>query len=362
MEHFVYDLLDWFAVAKRDLPWRRHVSPYTVWISEIMLQQTQTERVISYYRNWFDNFPDIFSVHKATEDALLKCWEGLGYYSRPKNIKKTADILASQNNGLFPEDYQQLMQLPGIGPYTASAILSLAFEKPFPVIDANVERVVSRLCNISEVIKTSQAQKKIRTVLLTLLPKDKSRAFNQAMMELGALVCKPQRPDCSKCPGQSCCQGYHQGEVHNRPVKRKKKQSIPLEVSAGVLFAQQEVFIQKRPPHGLMPNLWEFPGGKLKKGETPEAALVREFWEELHFEISILDKMTVIRHSYTSFRVTLHIFRCQLLYEPQQPCLKAAVESRWVLPEQLQDFAFPAADLKVIELLKKDPFTILRRP
>ncbi len=341
-------LIRWFSQQQRDLPWRREVSPYRVWISEIMLQQTQIDRVRLYFQRWMDRFPTVQSLAEADSDSLLKAWEGLGYYTRVKNIQKTAQVLMQAYQGRLPESHAELLQLPGIGPYTAGAIMSLAFNAPYPAVDGNVERVFARLFDLSDPIKSPENRAFIRDQIQGMMPENQARDFNQALMELGALICRPNNPECARCPCPPSCRSLRKGTVHERPVRAKSAPATPLQVSAGVLLHQGRVFIQKRPATGLMANLWEFPGGKITAGETPQEALMREFQEELALSVAVERPIMVIRHSYTTFKVTLHTFWCRLSQPEQSPVLRFAVDGRWVLPGDIHTFPFPSADKKLI--------------
>lgn len=345
-------LLKWFQDHQRDLPWRIHYRPYEVWISEVMLQQTQVRTMLPYYERWMARFPDVGSVAEAPGDTILKHWEGLGYYNRARNIQRTARIIIRQFQGEIPGDYGTLRNLPGLGPYTASAIMSLAFNEDRPVVDGNVKRVFARLFDISAVLSAPESLRFVEETARAILPKGKARDFNQALMELGALVCTPRSPRCPACPVREECVSQVLGLVGQRPVPAPAKAAIPIEVAVGVLVSNGRIFIQKRPPGGLMPLLWEFPGGKVKVGETPEEALVRELREELEVQIQILGKIGVIRHSYTSFRVTLHAFTCRLRDEARLPVLRSATEGKWVNRGEIADHPFPAANQKLIRMLQ----------
>lgn len=344
-------LLQWFRLHQRKLPWRRNHLPYEIWISEIMLQQTQVKTVLPYYERWMARFPDMASVAEASEEELLKYWEGMGYYSRVRNIHKTAHIVMTDHGGEFPREHGAILKLPGIGPYTAGAVMSLAFNEDFPLVDGNVERVFARLFDIDSPVKGKENQKLIWKTARELIPPGKARDFNQALMELGALICLPRTPLCGDCPVSGSCESRRAGIVDQRPVAGKRKSLQPIQVAIGLLLRDGKIFIQKRPPHGLMPHLWEFPGGKILENETPEAALVREFREELDLDICGLDKIALFRHNYTSFKVTLHAYFCTLVSPHQEPVLRTAVDGRWVTPDQLQDYAFPAANRKLIRML-----------
>lgn len=344
-------LLCWFQMNKRELPWRTKYSPYEIWISEIMLQQTQVKTVLPYYLRWMERFEDVRSVAAASDDELLRYWEGLGYYSRVGNLHKTAKILVDKFDGNFPREYSQILNLPGIGPYTAGAIMSLAFNENLPIIDGNIQRLFARLFNVSTPVKGTENQKFMWEKAAQLIPAGEARNFNQGLMELGALVCTPKNPICRECPLIEFCESFKFNVVNQRPVPSERKKIKQIEAAVGVLVEKGRIFIQKRPENGLMARLWEFPGGKLEAEERPEDALVREFLEELGLHVSCLDKITTIRHAYTDFRVTLHAFSCRLLKPCHKPLLRAASEARWVTREQLDEFAFPAANRRLIRIL-----------
>lgn len=348
-------LLRWFETGQRNLPWRQQYHPYEIWISEIMLQQTQVKTMLSYYARWMGRFPDIPALAGAPEEELLKYWEGLGYYARARNIHKTALILVEEFDSVFPMRYDMLRGLPGIGPYTAGAIMSIAFNADCPVVDGNVARILTRLFDLRTPLGERITQQTLWNLAGRLLPKGRARSFNQALMDLGALVCTPQKPACAQCPLQEVCLGHRRDVAAQRPVRSRVKAPQALQVAVGVLVEGCRVFIQKRPPHGLMPHLWEFPGGKLHPGESPEAALVREFREELEVGVVPLQKVAMIRHSYTSFKVMLHAFSCRLEDPLQQPVLHSAVDGRWATLAELDHYPFPAASRKLIATLREPP-------
>lgn len=354
MTPFQKTLLAWFDKHGRDLPWRRTYTPYHIWISEIMLQQTQMDRVVAYFSRWIQRFPDVQNVVQVSEEEAFKLWEGLGYYTRVRNILRTAEILVRQFNGNLPADHQALLSLPGIGKYTAGAIMSLAFNKEYPIVDANIERVFSRIFNIDTPIKEKEAQRFIWRKAKELIPPGEARHFNQALMELGALVCTPKNPLCNACPVRDDCEALRLGVVTERPIPIKSNTTIPIEMVTGILIHQGKIFIQKRLQDDIWANLWEFPGGRLKPGESPEEALRREYLEETELRIGNLEKIMKVKHSYTRYRVTLHCFYCTLLNGHATPVLHAAQEYRWISPRDLKNFAVPAGHRKLIASIQDE--------
>lgn len=349
-------LLSWFAENQRDLPWRHEYHPYQIWISEIMLQQTQMDRVTTFFRRWMQEFPDLTTLSEASEHRVFKCWEGLGYYSRARNIRKTAQILASEYQGEIPGDRKTLLSLPGIGPYTAGAIASIAYNRDVPVVDANIERILARLLNIDLVPGSPEAKKLFWTRAEELLPPGQARNFNQALMELGALVCRPKNPDCSACPFAPHCLALKYDIIPERPIPKKSKKITPIEMATGILFHQGLLYIQQRLADDVWGSLWEFPGGRMKKNEVPEETVVREFLEETDFEVQVESKITTTIHHYTRYRVTLHCFFVKLVLPGSDPVLHAAQDFRWVPFEALQKYAFPAGHRKLISFLEKYGF------
>jgi len=344
-------ILDWFAQNARDLPWRKTYDPYHVWISEIMLQQTQMDRVIDYFNRWIARFPDIASITRASQEEILKLWEGLGYYTRARNIIQSAEILLEEFKGQIPADHEAILKLPGIGQYTAGAIMSIAFNREYPLVDANIARVFARIFNLDKPVKENTTQAFIWQKAQELIPRGRAREFNQALMELGALVCLAKNPRCRICPVMADCQSHSLGVVSERPVLQEPPKTVFIEMATGILQKNGRLLIQKRKATGVWANLWEFPGGRLEAGETPEMALVREYLEETELAVGNLKKIITVQHSYTIYRVTLHCYFCSLLDGRHQPVLHGAQEYRWVTPQGLADYAFPAGHRKLIKHL-----------
>lgn len=353
MPSLAEELLDWFAANRRELPWRKSYTPYQVWISEVMLQQTQMDRAVVYFTRWVNRFPDLASLAAAPEQEVLRLWEGLGYYSRARNLLKAARQLCDQHNGRLPEDHAALLALPGIGRYTAGAIMSLAFNHDHPIVDANVERLFSRLFNLAAPVKEPNTARFIWQKAEELIPPGQARFFNQALMELGALICQPRTPRCHQCPVAGHCQALALNIVEQRPVAGKPTESIPIRMVTGVLTHRGKFFIQKRLADDVWPNLWEFPGGVIEEGETEEEALTREYQEETGFTVRAAARIATLKHSYTRYRVTLHCHHCMLTSRHTVPELRAAQEYRWVRSEQLDDFAFPAPHRRLIDRLRR---------
>jgi len=347
-------ILGWFQENARPLPWRETYDPYHVWISEIMLQQTQMDRVVDYFNRWISRFPDIESITDASEEEVLKLWEGLGYYSRAKNIMRSAKILLNEYGSILPADHDLLLNLPGIGKYTAAAIMSIAFNQDYALVDANVERVFTRLFNLAKPVKDKKTHAFIWEKSRELLPKGKARLFNQAVMELGALVCIAKNPRCKICPLKTECQAFQQGLVSERPLLQEPPQTVFIEMATGILQHEGKILIQKRKANGVWANLWEFPGGRLEPGETPEMALVREYLEETELAVGNLSKIITVQHSYTIYRVTLHCYFCTLMHGRPEPVLHGAQEHRWVKPGALNQYAFPAGHRKLLAYLHKE--------
>ena len=350
-------LLEWFSRHQRPLPWRREYDPYHVWLSEIMLQQTQMDRAVDYFQRFTARFPDVAALAGGTEEEVLRLWEGLGYYSRARNLLKAARAVMALHAGSFPEDLGSLAKLPGVGAYTAGAVRSIAFNLPAAAVDANVERVLSRVYDIAEPVKDPAVRKRIAALAAELVPQGRARAFNQALMELGALICRARAPLCPQCPLSEICLALARGTMALRPVKAQPKQVVPIGVGTGVIWHDGVFYIQKRRVGGVWGGLWEFPGGQMEPGETPEQTAVREVLEETGFAVHPLGKLAVIKHAYTFYRVTLHAYLMRLpdgTPPMPQPQLNAATAYRWTTLDALEGLAFPAAHRKLIAGMERD--------
>jgi len=352
-KHIQQLLLGWFRKTNRQLPWRKTYDPYHVWVSEIMLQQTQMERGVEYFTRWMKRFPDIQAVAVADEHEILKYWEGLGYYARARNLHAAAKILVDRYQGNIPCDLDELLALPGIGPYTAAAISSIACNTPVPVVDANVLRVYARLFDIEGVVKSGQSRRMIEQLAREMLPEGRARQFNQALMDFGGLTCTPRAPDCPNCPLESSCLARKRGTVADRPTLTNSKQTILIEMATGILESGGKLFIQQRINDDIWGGLWEFPGGQLEQGEDPADAVVREYLEETGFHVTVCSEITTVIHYYTRYKVVLHCYWVALKDGQGQPkpALTAAQDFRWLRPAKLDQYGFPAGHRKLLEFI-----------
>jgi A/G-specific adenine glycosylase len=338
-------LLDWYAQKGRSLPWRDVRDPYAIWVAEIMLQQTQVDTVIPYYRRWMVRFPTVTALADADQQQVLKLWEGLGYYGRARNLHRAAQVVVEKFNGQIPRKRAELESIPGIGAYTAGAIASMAYGQDEIALDGNLRRVLARIFNIEVLVGSPQADRRFAEVWRENLPGGQAGDYNQALMDLGATVCTPRAPDCVHCPMSKVCIARQLDLQDLRPVT-KKRASIPhYIVTAAVIHRNGRVLITRRPANGLLGGLWEFPGGKQEPGEDLHACLKREIEEELAVPILVGEKVGVFRHAYTHFKVTLHAFECQL--HSGEPRAVQADEVCWVMPKQLEEFPMGKIDRQI---------------
>ena len=350
-------LLRWWDADHADLPWRRSKDPYAIWVSEIMLQQTQIATVIPYFERWMIRFPTVGALAEASLDEVLKLWEGLGYYSRARNLHAAAKMVVADWNGRLPTTAADLMKLKGIGRYTAGAIASIAFNEPVPVLDGNVIRVLSRLTDLPDDVTQTATKHDLWQLAAQLVPNGRPGDFNQALMELGQQVCLPARPMCLLCPLAAHCLARQRGTQLERPVRPPRKRTPHYDVVAGIIWAkdavvgdpQSEFLIGQRPLDGLLGGLWEFPGGKQEDDETLPQALVREIEEELSLQIEVGDFVTTIKHAYTHFRITLHAFHARHLSGSPQHL--GVADHAWVTYDDLDRYAFAVTDRKIIAAL-----------
>lgn len=344
-------LLSWYDTTKTPRPWHSR-DPYHVWISEIMLQQTQVATVLPYYEQWFQRFPTLESLATAPLDDVLKQWEGLGYYSRARNIHATAQKLIQDHKGIFPHTIDGLLALPGIGPYTANAIGSIVYDLPAGVLDGNVIRVLSRLTDLTTDTTKSATKTYLQNVANQLVSPKRPGDYNQAIMTLGQKICTPQKPQCQSCPINDLCLSRQRGTQHERPVRPPRKRTPHYDVVAGIIYRDDGKFlITQRPLDGMLGGLWEFPGGKVEQGETLSAALTREILEETACQIHATNEiLAVVKHAYTHFKITLHALRAQYMEGDIQHI--GVIDHRWVDLDEVDHYPFAVTDLKIIRSLK----------
>jgi len=346
-------LLKWYARSKRDLPWRNTKDIYAIWVSEVMLQQTQVNTVIPYYFRFLERFPTVEHLARAEEQEVLKFWEGLGYYSRGRNLHRAAKKVITEHNGKIPGEPGEFRKLPGVGPYIMAAALSIAFNIPLPAVDGNVMRVYTRLRGIGDDIRKNTTRDRIFKELQAIIPVEAAGDFNQALMELGSLVCLPKVPKCTACPLGEECTAYNDRAVDRYPFKSPLKGVPEYNVSIGIISKGDRFYIQKRPSEGHLGGLWEFPGGKAKEGETPEQALLRECKEELGTGIKIIKKLALVDHAYTHFKIHMSVFICVLTNDEGDVRPPGGVPFQWITAAELEKFPFPKANHKFFSMLRE---------
>jgi len=351
---FVPALLDWYDGNARELPWRSIQSPYRTWVSEIMLQQTQVDTVIPYFENWMIRFPDISSLASADEQDVLSLWEGLGYYSRARNLHRVAKMVRDERNGELPQFPKDLQKLPGIGPYSAAAVASIAFGVDVAAVDGNIRRVLSRLFDIQEPDRSREGEKKLWALAESHLPKGNAGVYNQALMDLGATICTPKDPACDCCPIEPHCLAKALGVQGERPVRLVRKQVPQLTVTAAVIRQDGLVLLAQRPTSGLLGGLWEFPGGTLEEGDPDlQACLKREIQEELNVNIHIRVPFGTYKHAYTHFKIQLHAFLCDLT-DGEHPQNLASENLVWARVSELSGFPMGKVDRQIAERLSRE--------
>ncbi len=344
-------LLTHFRATKRDLPWRRRVTPYRILVAEVMLQQTQVDRVTDYFRRWMRRFPSLRALAEAPLDDVLKQWEGLGYYTRARTLHAAARLFVEKHGGRVPRDFDALRAAPGIGRYTAGAILSIAYNMKKPVLDGNVARVLCRVFAIRRDPTKACARNLLWTLAENLIPDGDARDFNQALMEHGSLVCTPASPKCAHCPVRTLCAARERGLQDRLPVKGQRPKTLKHDVGVAVIRERGRYLIQQRPDGALLAGLWEFPGGKREPRESIAACIKRELREELGIDVEVGEELCTVNHAYTHYRVTLHVHRCRITRGRPHP--HYAQRIRWARPADFAQYVFPAANLRIIDRLAR---------
>ena len=344
-------LLNWYQHQGRDLPWRCTRDPYAIWMSEIMLQQTQVKTVIPYYERWLQQFPTVADLAQADQQQVLKAWEGLGYYSRARNLHRAAQQVVAHYDGNFPQTFDETVALSGIGRTTAGGILSAAYNQPVAILDGNVKRVLARL--IALPVPPKRALAKLWQHSEALLDPAQPRDFNQALMDLGATCCTRRHPECDRCPLQSYC-AAHQHNLQAQLPMTESRGPLPHKVIGVAVIRDPSgrILIDRRKQEGLLGGLWEFPGGKVEPDETLADCVRREIKEELDIEIDVQDQLMTVEHAYTHFKVTLNVFHCAYVSGDPKPL--ECDEIRWVTLAEIDQYPFPKANGQIIAALKAE--------
>jgi A/G-specific adenine glycosylase len=348
-------LLKWYKANRRPLPWRvPGLSPYAVWVSEIMLQQTRVEAVIPYYEKWMRLFPTVQALATAPERAVLNAWEGLGYYSRARNFHTAAKVVVEDYDGELPPDLDELRKLPGIGRYTAGALASIIFGLDEPALDGNLKRVYARLFDVSEPVDSPTGEKILWQIAKENLPKGKAADFNQALMDLGSLICLPKNPRCLLCPVMEECQARQYGTQNLRPVKMPKKEVPHYVHTAGVVVRRianpphEKVLLTKRPSTGLLGGMWEFPNGRVDLEQDPARELTKVLKVGYNLRLRLKRKIPlgVFHHGYTHFSVTVHAFVCESDSQDALP-----KNMKWVALKDLDKYPMGKIDRQIANAL-----------
>lgn len=302
-------LLAWYRAKRRDLPWRRTRDPYAIWVAETMLQQTRVETVVPYYERFLDRFPSVEALATADRDAVLGLWAGLGYYSRARNLQAAAREVWTRHAGRLPDCVSELQTLPGVGRYTAGAVASIAFDRPAPVVDGNVARVLCRLLRIEKPLESAPVRARLWEEAERFVRGRHPGDWNQALMELGARVCTPRAPRCPTCPVRAHCRAHAAGEAEALPRRAPKRPPRAARAVAALVQRRGRALAVRRPPSGLLGGLWELPGGELDRGERPEEALARALRERVGIEAERCEAAGVVDHAFSHRRLELHVFR-----------------------------------------------------
>jgi A/G-specific adenine glycosylase len=347
-------LLDWYDEHRRDLPWRRTRDPYAIWVSEMMLQQTQVATVLGYYARWLDRFPTVSALAAAREDDVLHAWQGLGYYSRARNLWRGAQAVVSEHGGAVPRTVDALRALPGIGPYSAGAIASIAHGERAAIVDGNVIRVLCRLFGLRGDPSRAPLKNDLWALAGALVPEDRPGDFNQAMMELGATVCLPRGARCAACPLAKRCVAHQGGTVDELPELAKRTAAVAVARAAGLVTRKGRVLVvQVRDSASRWAGMWQFPNTDVARGETPERAACRAVHDAVGLAARAPRLAVTVRHSVTHHRITLDVFECDAAHgAPRALGCKAFA---WAKLEELETLAMPAAHRRIASSLRARP-------
>lgn len=337
-------LTEWYETNKRILPWRQTNDPYRIWVSEIMLQQTKVDTVIDYYQRFLKKYPTIFDLAAAAEEDVLKTWEGLGYYSRARNLHTAAKDVVARFDGKVPNDPKLLGELKGIGPYTRGAILSIAFGQPEPAVDGNVMRVLSRVLYIEDNVSDQKVRKRFEEIIRELIRDADPSAFNQGLMELGALICTPRKPLCLHCPVNTMCRAHEVGETDRLPIKlKKKKQRVENYTVLVIQDKNGNVAIEKRPEKGLLANMWQFP--MIDQAQVDSGMMQKLLSEKYHLHVKLGEHMQSIKHVFTHIIWNLNVYHATTETNSFSPLTFEKITS-------LDDYPISVSHQKIVKYLK----------
>ncbi|MBM7580693.1 A/G-specific adenine glycosylase [Jeotgalibacillus terrae] len=347
---FGEDLVSWFEQEMRELPWRENRDPYRVWVSEIMLQQTRVDTVIPYYNRFMEQFPSVEALAFAPEEDVLKAWEGLGYYSRARNLQSAVREVHESYQGIVPDNLKEISSLKGVGPYTAGAILSIAYGKPEPAVDGNVMRVMSRILSIDDDIAKPASRKKFETAVRAIIYEENPSYFNQALMELGAIVCTPTSPSCFLCPVQEHCAAFAEGTQHELPVKSKKKAAKTVELLTVIAENNKgKVLISRRPEQGLLANMWEFPSFEKTPGVNAGQQMIEYLQADHEVEATLTDEKWMTQdHIFTHLVWKMQVGRVTVTKEPA-----LTEQIKWVDQTEIEKVAMPVSHRKIANRWKE---------
>lgn len=341
------DLLAWFAESGRDLPWRRTADPYPIWVAEVMLQQTRVETALPYYKRFLKRFPDVSSLAAASEEEVLRLWEGLGYYSRARHLHQAANQIVARFGGRIPESQDRLQELPGIGRYTAAAIAAIAFRQDALALDGNLRRVLARLFDLHLDPRSSEGERELERRAAGILPRGRASEFNQGLMDLGALICRPRAPACPICPLARHCLARRRGTQDQLPM-RVARRALPDRLAVAAVWQENgKVLVRRNPSGGLLAGLWGFPGGLLAEGEDERVGLQRLIEQQLEMQVRVGNPLPRLKHSYSHFRVTLQPYACK----PVGRKLRDRAGSRWVRVQELGQLPMGRLDRQLAERL-----------
>jgi A/G-specific adenine glycosylase len=344
-------LLAWYRRNQRPLPWRKTSDPYRIWISEIMLQQTQVDTVIPYYHRFLKTFPTVSSLARAPLQKVLKVWENLGYYSRARNMYAAARMIVEKFDGRIPDNWEEIKTLPGVGLYTAGAILSIAYGQAIPAVDGNVRRILCRLFTIRKPVDDTRKQKQLHKLAASLISVKHPGDFNQALMDLGATICKAKNPDCSRCPIANLCQARLHDLQNVLPIIRKAPVIPHRQAAAAVIHnSKGMLLVVQRPTSGLLASLWKLPGGFIKSGEDTENSLKHSVKEGLGISIRPGKHLASVNHTYTHFRITLQAYECRLIKGAPKPL--GCQNWRWASLSDLKKLPLSKIDRMIMTLAK----------